>query len=261
MSRASLFRRFLSRSAHGSARLAVKLNPLLALKSDQIVYPFIEDGLATLQNSDFSADPRFKRAYELGKQTGSWRNHELRWRIHVLLWSASCALKLPGAFVECGVYRGGFARAIIDYTDFGTSGKNYYLFDTFAGFDLDLLNQTERQTVGTHYHYEECYEAVQKEFSEMPFVHPVRGSIPDSLINVGPVAFLSIDMNCVSPEISAAKFYWPCLSPGALILLDDYGFTLHLQQKAAFDALAASWNVKILSLPTGQGIIQKPGPT
>jgi hypothetical protein len=66
-------------------------------------------------------------------------------------------------------------------------------------------------------------------------------------------------MNCVAPEIAAAKFFWPNLVAGGIIILDDYGFSAHHLQKEAFDQLAREWNVEILSLPTGQGLIIKPG--
>ena len=255
-------RRLKSWAARATARLAVSLHPHLALRSSQPTFSFVEDGLATLQSSDFAQDPRFKRAYALGKQTGSWHSHELRWRIHVLLWAASCSARLPGAFVECGVNRGGFARAIISYTDFGCLDKDYFLFDTFTGFDPAQLSDEERKTVAPVYQYQECFSDVQREFAGERFVKLVRGPVPQSLIDVGKVAFLSIDMNCVAPEIAAAEFFWPHLSPGAIIVLDDYGFTLHHLQKLAFDKLAESWGTEILSLPTGQGLIIKPaGPT
>ncbi len=256
MSLSIKFKRIKSWAARSSAQLAVSLHPHLTIRS--LPYSFEEDGLATSQNRDFIHDPRFQRAYALGKQTGSWHNHELRWRIHVLLWAAASSARLPGAFVECGVNRGGFARSIISYTDFGHLKKDYYLFDTFSGFDSGQLSDAERQTVAPIYHYQECYKDVQREFQAMPFVKIIRGAVPGSLIDVGPVAFLSIDMNCVAPEIAAAKFFWPHLSPGAFIVLDDYGFTLHHLQKLAFDELAKSWGTEILSLPTGQGLIIKP---
>lgn len=244
--------------AQVTARLAVHLHPRLMMRDSMPNFTFIEDGLGTIHSSDFTSLPRFQQAYTLGKATGSWHDCDLRWRIHVLLWCASTAAKLDGAFVECGVNRGGFARAVIDYTNFASLNRDYYLFDTFAGFDEELLSVAERVSLLPVYHYEDCFTQVQREFAEMPFVRLVRGAVPASLITVGPVAFLSIDMNCTAPEIAAAKFFWPHLVKGAFILLDDYGFALHHEQKTAFDKLAAEWGVEILSLPTGQGLIMKP---
>lgn len=250
----------LQRLSLASAKAAVRLHPRLALRSELPPFTFVEDGLGTCHNSDFACQPRFQHAYDLGRATGSWRGHELRWRIHVLLWCATVAARLPasGSFVECGVNRGGFARAIIDYLDQERIGRDFFLFDTFAGFDRSQLSATEAISADQHYAYEDCFADVQRTFADMPFVKLVRGSVPGSLIDVGPVVFLSIDMNCALPEIAAARFFWPHLVPGAPVVLDDYGFALHHEQKQCFDVLAKEWNVEILSLPTGQGIIFKP---
>ena len=88
----------------------------------------------------------------------------------------------------------------------------------------------------------------------------VKGSVPSSLEILAPkkVCFLSIDMNCVKPEIAAFEFFWPKLTAGAVVLLDDYGFRRHLNQKVAFDALSRRLHFNITQLPTGQGLIKKP---
>jgi hypothetical protein len=66
-------------------------------------------------------------------------------------------------------------------------------------------------------------------------------------------------MNCAEPEIAAANYFWDRLVPGAVILLDDYGYSeLYRRQKDAFDQFAAERRVPLLLLPTGQGIIVKP---
>ena len=45
---------------------------------------------------------------------------------------------------------------------------------------------------------------------------------------------------------------------GAAIVLDDYGWFKHIEQKRAFDDFASRRGVQVLSLPTGQGLILKP---
>jgi hypothetical protein len=64
-------------------------------------------------------------------------------------------------------------------------------------------------------------------------------------------------MNCVQPEIAAANYFWDKLVVGGVMILDDYGFYLHIEQKKAFDLFAIEKRQDILSLPTGQGIIIK----
>jgi len=88
----------------------------------------------------------------------------------------------------------------------------------------------------------------------------VQGIIPGTLsqVTAEKVSYLSIDMNCVAPEIAAAEFFWDKLVSGAVMVLDDYGFELHEPQKRAFDAFAEKRGVQVLSMPTGQGLIFKP---
>jgi len=69
------------------------------------------------------------------------------------------------------------------------------------------------------------------------------------------VAYLSIDMNIVAPEMAAIAFFWDRLVPGGVVLLDDYGWATHRAQREAFDAFAQAHGAMILNVPTGQGII------
>ena len=88
----------------------------------------------------------------------------------------------------------------------------------------------------------------------------IQGVVPDILpdVPVDRVAFLHIDMNCAYPEKAALEFFWPRLSPGAIVLLDDYAYFGYELQAEAIDAAAVVLGVSVLSLPTGQGLIIKP---
>jgi hypothetical protein len=77
-------------------------------------------------------------------------------------------------------------------------------------------------------------------------------------VNIDKVCYLSIDMNIAYPERKAIEHFWPKLSPGAFVVLDDYGFYGYEEQMATLDQFAESVGVKILALPTGQGLIIKP---
>jgi hypothetical protein len=66
-------------------------------------------------------------------------------------------------------------------------------------------------------------------------------------------------MNCSTPEVAAAEFFWERLVPGALLLLDDYAYRGYRPQKVAMDRFAQTKASKILSLPTGQGLLIKSG--
>jgi hypothetical protein len=219
-----------------------------------------QDGLATVHNADFMREPRFARAYALGRATGSWGVSDVHWRAYVACWAAERALQFEGDFVECGVNRGGLARAIIDYTRFDETSRRFFLLDTFAGLVDEHISDEER-ALGRHAGgYAECFEDVRETFSPFPNVVLVRGSVPGTLpaVSAGRIAFLSLDMNCALPEIAAAEHFWDRLASGAAILLDDYGWPGHIVQKEAFDRFAARRGLSVLGLPTGQGLLFKP---
>lgn len=223
-------------------------------------FSYNQDGLASWHNCDFMRDPKFVKAYKLGKDTRSWGISDIPWRGYVLCWAAQKGMALNGDFVECGTNRGGFARMIIDYVDFDKDPRNFYLLDTFSGLVETLLTEEEKRFGRRGGGYEECYEDVKRTFAPFPNVKIIRGTVPETLAqaNTDRVAFMSIDMNCVAPEIAAAEYFWDRLVSGAVIVLDDYGWPGHIEQKKAFDHFAAKRGVLVLPLPTGQGLIVKP---
>ncbi|HUR65058.1 MAG TPA: TylF/MycF/NovP-related O-methyltransferase, partial [Chitinophagaceae bacterium] len=107
--------------------------------------------------------------------------------------------------------------------------------------------------------YTDCYEGVKKTFAPYPFVEIIKGRVPDTLQEVKSdhIAFLSIDMNSVTPEIEALNYFWPKLTKGGMIILDDYAYVTCDLQYAAHNQWAEEKGIKILSLPTGQGLIVK----
>ncbi|RZK40097.1 MAG: class I SAM-dependent methyltransferase [Pedobacter sp.] len=235
------------------------------LPKDKITYS--NDLLYTYHNADFLDDPHFKESYQLGKDTDKetlLKNYDIQWRIHVLCWAANHAMKLDGDFVDCGVHTGIFARAIINYVSFEKCDKKYYLLDTFEGLDAKYSSSKELLR-NSQMGYDKddsnmLFTDVQETFK--PFkTKIIKGSIPETLAQVDTekVSFLSIDMNCVYPEICALNFFWDKIVSGGLIVLDDYGYNNeHNDQKKAHDAFAKTKNIEILTLPTCQGLIIKP---
>jgi len=72
------------------------------------------------------------------------------------------------------------------------------------------------------------------------------------------VSFLHIDLNSALPEIASGEYFWEKLTKSSAILLDDYAYPGFETQKTAWDSFAREKGVKILTIPTGQGLILKP---
>jgi O-methyltransferase len=247
------------------------LRQLTALDAPTQAPTYNADSLATWNKTvDFLEDEKFMGAYragmdsghKIGRAAGSKEDVHIEWRVLVCCWAAWHARMLEGAFVECGTNTGIMSLAICNYIDFNTTGKHFYLFDTFKGIPLEQLLPEERATgrADENTAYEECYETTRSNFERYPNAHLVRGKVPDTLgaVDIDKVCYLMLDMNITKPEIAAINHFWPKLVPGAIVLMDDYGWAGYIHQKRALDAFAESNGVKILNLPTGQGMLLKP---
>lgn len=224
---------------------------------------YAQDLLFTYHNADFLRDQHFLDSYALGKATDDgFLVEDIQWRIHVLCWAAKHASHLEGDFVDCGVHTGVFARSVISYIDFNKTNKKYFLLDTFEGLEPKYSSQEEiERNEKMGYKYEKnIYERVKETFKDFN-VKIIKGAVPETLkfVDAQKVAYLSVDMNCVQPEIDALEFFWDKMVSGGVIILDDYGYANSTNdQKKAHDEFAKSKGVQILTLPTCQGLILKP---
>lgn len=221
-----------------------------------------QDGLRTIHNADSLRDHDFVASYSRGIEAAD-ADYSFHWRVHVGLWAASVAAKLEGDFVECGVNRGFLSSAIMKSLDWNVRGKQFWLLDTFAGIDSRFVTDEERAAGILERNEGEFYvggvDLVRENFSEWERVRIVVGAVPESLVEVDcdQVAYLHLDMNCAPPEVAAFEFFWPKMVTGGIVLLDDYAYRGYESQKRAMDEVVGRAGVKILSLPTGQGLIVK----
>src|SRR6185295_13709331 len=113
-------------------------------------------------------------AYQRGVKASAGVDSRFHWRVHVVLWVAQAAARLPGDFVECGVNKGFYSSAIMEYLNWNSLDKSFYLLDTFKGIDERFVNEEEKllgrleinDRVLQQGGYELDVEAVKANFSE-----------------------------------------------------------------------------------------------
>lgn len=217
-------------------------------------YTFAGDMLITLdRNVSFLEDARFMQAFDPAATDDTEKS--LVWRVHVLCWCAGNSLRAQGDFVECGVFRGLSTAVAARYLDFARQPRAWYLYDTFDGIPADQLGPG--QVNPPYYLQQGLYESVAQRFAGYPNVHVVRGRIPEVLAERAParVAFLHLDLNSAVAEEAALEFFAERFSPGAFVVLDDYGWRGFRAQKLVADRIFGRLGKPIMELPTGQGIV------
>ncbi len=224
---------------------------------------YAQDGVFTVHNADFLNNEKFRKAYRLGlgDDHNLGPNPHIEWRVYVCCWAVNNARHLEGDFVECGVNTGILSRAAVEYADFSAlRERTFYLMDTFEGMPQAQFVESERALgLDKKYKYGDTFASVQSKFAALPNVRLIKGPIPESLTQVQAqkIAYLSIDMNAAAPEKAALEYFWDRLVTGALVVLDDYNWRLHVNQKRAIDEFSRRRGTEVLALPTGQGLIVK----
>ncbi|HKZ96548.1 MAG TPA: class I SAM-dependent methyltransferase [Hyphomicrobiaceae bacterium] len=215
---------------------------------------FSGDNLFTLgRNLSFLADQPFFEAWQKHARTPA--EQACIWRIAVLAWAARTALRgssVPGDFVECACYKGTSARVVCDTVNFAATGRRYYLYDLFD-HDPSMPHHAMPE------HSRKLYAETVARFADVAGVIVTQGKVPDVLHEVAPerIAFLHLDLNNATAELAALEFLFDRVSPGGVIVFDDYGWLAYRAQKLAEDPWLAARGYHVLELPTGQGLLIK----
>ena len=168
------------------------------------------------------------------------------WRTHILTWAAKNALQVEGDFIECGTHLGFSVKVVSDYVELDKTDRLFWCYDLFEGSAYS----------GFNFNGVEPFEWVRNSFEDKKFVRLVKGPVPDSFRDQCPkqVAFLHLDLNSAPAEEGALQRIVPLMPAGAMVVLDDYGWSYYKAQKVVADKYFAQRNIPIVELPTGQGL-------
>ena len=212
---------------------------------------FLGDNLFTwCRNNSFLEDDSFRLAWE--KNIQNTADQAIVWRRYILACAGYHCMQIPGDFVECGVYQGSGIKTVIDYLGGTNFEKTFWGYDTFD-YNPVPGHTFEGQVPG-------FYEQVKKRFIDYSQVKLIKGFLPDSFVNNKPdkVAYLHIDLNNLEGELSVLENLFDLISPGGIIILDDYEWAgVYRLQKIGESMWFDQKGYRIFPLPTGQGIVLK----
>lgn len=146
--------------------------------------------------------------------------------------------KLPGAFVEAGVWKGGsallMARTLLAL---GVTDRELWLYDTFAGMSEPTLRDgsgavQQWAKMQSRDHNEWCYAPIEEVRATMaqsgyPMsnVHLIAGKVEETIPANTPheIALLRLDTDWYESTRHELLHLWPRLLPGGVLIIDDYG--------------------------------------
>jgi len=149
---------------------------------------------------------------------------------------------VPGAIVECGVWRGGSMMAVAQtLVEIGITDRDLYLYDTFTGMppatkvDRDWrgisaqlyaeLHQT-RQTWWCGASSQEVMSNMMETGYPAERIHLVPGLVEDTIPKQVPeeIALLRLDTDWYESTQHELEHLYPRLSSGGVVIVDDYGY-------------------------------------
>lgn len=180
-------------------------------------------------------------------------------RLGILYQLACQAGKVPGDAAEIGVYKGG--TALLLATALKKSSQQIHLFDTFCGMPavepgVDLHRSGDFSDTTA--------ESVSNLLQDFDNIHLHPGLFPESLpqdLHDQRFSLVHIDVDIFSSTLACCRFFYPRLSPGGVMIIDDYGFPSCPGVRKAVDEYFNNCDQRPLYLPTGQALIYRCQPT
>lgn len=152
---------------------------------------------------------------------------------------------VAGAFVECGVWRGGCSMAAtLSLLRNASTHREIYLYDTFEGMsaptEVDVeagTGQAASAILGQHgkskdNHYwafaplEDVKNNIISSGYPQNLVHFIQGKVEDTIPGILPekIAILRLDTDWYESTRHELTYLYPRLVSGGILILDDYGF-------------------------------------
>jgi len=171
-------------------------------------------------------------------------------RLHALVDAVRYCVKreLPGAFAECGVWRGGSVMAmLLTLRDLGVEDRDVYLYDTFEGMtqptehDVSAIEPAALATWSesgargerpwAQLFSGEVYDeqAVRRNVLSTGYpserIHFVRGPVEETIPATAPgrLALLRLDTDWYESTRHELVHLYPRLADGGVLIVDDYG--------------------------------------
>lgn len=171
---------------------------------------------------------------------------------------------IPGDVVECGVWKGGSMMAVAHtLCQIKDRSRHLFLFDTFEGmtepsekdisfkgvYASEMLKSSKKedsQSVWCYAPLEEVKQAINSIGYDPEKIHLIKGRVEDTIPDRAPlnISLLRLDTDWYESTRHELVHLFPRLSPGGVIIIDDYGYWKGARQ--AVDEYIKEKKIKLL---------------
>jgi len=124
---------------------------------------------------------------------------------------------VPGDIAECGVFHGETLKVLA----MAKPSRTAFGFDTFSGLPAEAWSEGEPHSVGDFSNT--SFEKVYASLKHLPNARLIQGLFPDSARHIDTrFAFVYLDLDFHRSTRDAVQWFLPRMSPGGIIVFDDY---------------------------------------
>jgi hypothetical protein len=171
-----------------------------------------------------------------------------------LMVCARAARRMPGAFAEAGVFKGGSARLICEEK----GDAELHLFDVFETLQTEAADAGGEEIASHFGRLHSSQWEVKQLLRSYPNLHFHPGIFPKTIAGLGELrfSFVHIDLDLPSAMEAALDYFHPRLAPGGILLADDY---CDARVKECVDGWLADRPDTIIELPWSQLMVVRQG--
>lgn len=149
--------------------------------------------------------------------------------------------RLAGAFVECGVWRGGSMMAVaLTLVNLGETGRSLFLYDTFRGMPPPTARDTrfdgrpaselaaaahEDSWIHAYASLDDVARNLASTGYPMQNIHCVEGKVEETIPRTAPeqICVLRLDTDWYESTRHELAHLYPRLVTNGILIIDDYG--------------------------------------
>ena len=162
--------------------------------------------------------------------------------------------KIPGCIIECGVFKGASLIRFATFLKLLKSNKKIIAFDTFGKHTTTKISSDHKRrkillSHGKEGISEKQLMSILKRKCLEKNIQLIKGDITETIpkfLKLNPklkISLLNLDVDFYEPSMSILENFYPKLSKGGILMLDDYG--VWDGETMAVDEYFASKKIKI----------------
>ena len=225
-----------------------------------------------LQYGTHPLHPKFIELYDAGVEAtqmkpNAWRRPRFFHLTQILGLTAG----LPGSTAEAGCFRGMASFLMCHYLRMEKervgktfTGQSHFMIDSYEGLSEPVgddggyaKSSWEKKAFTST-----SVERVKATMHQFPDVEIVKGWIPDVLSTLDEQAyrFVHVDVDLYQPTLDSLHYFYPRMTTGGIIVIDDYGPWPENQWPGCLKAVqefSKEFDVPFAPLDTGNALIIK----